>query len=204
MPLLNSFQPVWAATLVDLLSAESLGQTEHGELVFVRETNYACFFTWDGAAWVRQGNTINSTGLPMSITAGVLSVDTTGFATTAGLAGKAAFINYYNAAGALSPSVKRWIAVVTPSTSTGLSIDISSAGFTTVLNAQVIAVRNTTTATSSPNVSIKSVSTTALVVNITEGNAAQVTILGSSVLLGAATVFAATSGLTLYVCVDGL
>lgn len=219
---LFSIQPIAALTYQDLLDADALGLASHSALCYVMETTYACMMKWDGSAWTRCNANFSSftPGCPMSITGGVLGVDTSGFATaaqgtkadnaavgsttTTALATKSPIVNYFSAAGSISPSIKRWVATVTPGTSTGLSIDISSASFSSILNAQAIAVRNTTTATSSPNVSIKSITNSALVVNITEGNAALVSLLGSSVLLGAATVFAATAGLTLYVCVDGL
>lgn len=109
----------------------------------------------------------------------------------------------YNASGKVNQSLKIWSANVTPSTSNGHSIDISSAGFTTILSATVTAVRNTTSAATSPNVSIKSKSTTALVVNVVEDNPATVTILGINVLSGSPSVFANTTGLTLDVIVIG-
>jgi len=122
----------------------------------------------------------------------------------AALAGKATLISYYNSGGTISAVVKKWIGIVTPSTSNGYSIDISSAGFSQILNAQVIAIRNTATVTSSPNVSIKSISTTAIVVNVTEGNALTQVIFGATVLLGVPLVFANVTGLTLQVCVEGI
>jgi hypothetical protein len=112
-------------------------------------------------------------------------------------------IAYYNAAGLISAVVKKWVGIVSPNTANGYSIDISSAGFTTILNVQIICIRNTSAATSSPNVSIKSISTTAIVCNIVEASTAQVTILGSSVVAGLPIVFASTAGLQLQVMVEG-
>ena len=112
-------------------------------------------------------------------------------------------INYFNAAGAFPVPTKKWIALVTPTTGNGYSIDISSAGFSSIVNVQVIAVKNTATVTSAPNVSIKTVSTSAIVVNITEGSTNLVTLLSTSVLSGLPVIFANMSGLTLYVEVTG-
>lgn len=78
---------------------------------------------------------------------------------------------------------------VRPNTGNGFNIDISSAGFSTVPRVQVTATRNTGTVTSIPNVAVKSINTTTLVVNITEGNNATVNILGNIVTLGAPTIF---------------
>lgn len=87
--------------------------------------------------------------------------------------------------------------------SNGFSIDISALGYTRILSTSVVAFRNTANATASPNVSIKSVSTSAIVVNIIEDNTATVSILGINVLSGAPSVFASVSGLKLHVMVIG-
>lgn len=105
-------------------------------------------------------------------------------------------ITYYNAAGAITQPIKKWVGMVTPSTGNGYSIDISSAGFSSILGIQIIAIKNTAAATNSPNVSIKSISTSTVVVNITEG-------LASIVLAVGAVIFANVTGLTLYVEVTG-
>jgi hypothetical protein len=81
---------------------------------------------------------------------------------------------------------------ITCTTGNGFSIDISPAGFSTVPRVQITAMRNTSAAISTPNVAIKSVSTTAIVVNVTEGNPNTTTILGIPVLSGAPTQFVAT------------
>lgn len=109
----------------------------------------------------------------------------------------------YNTSGVVNQNIKVWSTNVTPSTSNGYSIDISSAGFTTILSASVIAVKNTSSASTSPNVSIKTKSTTAIVVNVIEDNPSTVTILGINVLNGAPSIFANTTGLTLDVQVIG-
>jgi len=112
-------------------------------------------------------------------------------------------VTFYNASGKINQKIKVWTGNVAPSTANGYSIDISSAGFSTIISANVIAVRNTSAAASSPNVSVKSKSTTALVVNIVEDNTATVSILGIGVLSGLPSVFANITGLTLDVVVFG-
>ncbi len=107
-------------------------------------------------------------------------------------------LTHYNASGVLSVT-KRWIETVTPSTGNGYSIDISSAGFTNVLGVSIISIKNTSTPTSVPKVSIKSITSTAVVVNIIEGNAT----LQLGLLLGTSEQFVNTSGLTLMVIVEG-
>lgn len=110
---------------------------------------------------------------------------------------------YYNASGSMSAPTKVWMGTVTPTTGNGYSINISSAGFSTILGYQVIVNKNNSTANSSANVSVKSVSTSALVVNIVEGNASTTTILGINVLSGAPLDWANTTGMTLSVIVFG-
>lgn len=84
-----------------------------------------------------------------------------------------------------------WSDTITPSTGSAFSIDISSAGFSVVPRVQVTATRSTATANAVPNVAVKSVTTTAIVVNITEGNPSTTTILGIQVLSGAPIIFVA-------------
>lgn len=114
-------------------------------------------------------------------------------------------IMMYNSSGVIArEGMKMFCDSITPSTSNGYSINISAAGFTNVYSVQVIALRNTASATASPQVSIKSVSTSAIVVNITEANTSLVNILGSNVLLGDGLVFAGNvSGIRLWVQVIG-
>lgn len=109
----------------------------------------------------------------------------------------------YKSSGQVTQALKIWSDIVTPSTSNGYSIDISSAGFTTVLSANVVAIRNTSSAATSPNVSIKTMSTTSITVNVVEDNSATVSILGIGVLSGLPSVFANVTGLTLSVMVIG-
>lgn len=113
---------------------------------------------------------------------------------------------WFNASGLITPPTKVFTATISSlSTSNGYSIDISSAGFTSILpgSISIVATRNTSTVTSVPNVAIKTISTTAIVVNITEANTATVSILGINVLSGMPNVFASTSGLSLEIAVRG-
>lgn len=101
-------------------------------------------------------------------------------------------IRVFRASGEVSLGGTRIYAdTITPTTGNGFVIDISAAGFTTMPRVQVSAMRNTGTVTSVPNVAVKSISTTQVVVNITEGNTATVNILGNIILLGAPTIFLA-------------
>lgn len=110
---------------------------------------------------------------------------------------------YYNSGGRVSQKMKVWCDTFTPSTGNGHSVSISSAGFANIVSVNAIAIKNTGTSTSVPNVAIKSYSTTSVTLNIIEGNASLVNLLGSNVLLGPSTAFANTSGLKVCVTVTG-
>lgn len=89
---------------------------------------------------------------------------------------------------------------ITPSTGSGYSINISAAGFTTITGYNVIALKNTASATAVPNIAVKSVSTSAITVNVTEFTTT--TILGISVL-GTVQFVADPSSIRLSVFVTG-
>lgn len=111
---------------------------------------------------------------------------------------------FYNASGLITPPTKAWASnSVTPSTGDGYSIDISSAGFSSITSINVEVIKSTSVANAAPILSIKSASTTTIVVNIVEGNSATVSILGINVLSGSPHVFADVTGLTLSVRVEG-
>lgn len=109
----------------------------------------------------------------------------------------------YNSAGLVNQPMKMWCDTVTPSTSNGYSINISSAGFTRILSAHVIGIRSGATASTGPNSFINSMSTTALVVSSIEDNPSTVNILGNLILLGAPSVFSNVTGLKYSVTVVG-
>lgn len=111
---------------------------------------------------------------------------------------------YYDQSGLISQPIKVFTGTVSPNTSNGYSIDISGAGFSSISSVAVNALLNTGTVASMPLVVVKSVSTSAVVVNILTQNNATVTILGINVLSGAPLQFAAsTSGIVLHVQVIG-
>lgn len=100
--------------------------------------------------------------------------------------------------------VKIWADTTSPTTGNGFSIDISSAGFSVIKSATVTAQNNTASIVSMPIVVIKSISTTALVVNIMEQNSATTTILGITVLSGSPLQLASTTtGMLLNIKVEG-
>lgn len=108
------------------------------------------------------------------------------------------------AGGAGNNNIRILDLLLVPTVAMGLSIDISNYGFTSIANVSVIAEKDTTDPMLVPNVAIKSKSTSAIVVNITQGNNATVAILGINVLSGGP-VIAATNlpTITLHVRVEG-
>lgn len=112
---------------------------------------------------------------------------------------------FYDKNGQLTVNqIKIWGDSVTPTTANAYSIDISSAGFSTVKSVTITPQLNTATVGSMPIVIIKSVSTTAIVVNILTQNNATVSILGINVLSGAPLQFASSVvGMTLHVQAGG-
>lgn len=112
---------------------------------------------------------------------------------------------FYDHTGQLNNNqVKIWADTVTPTTANGYSIDISSAGFTSIKSATVTAQNNTVAVASMPIVVIKSVTTTAVIVYILTQNNATTTILGITVLSGSPMQLAAsTTGMLLNVKIEG-
>lgn len=112
-------------------------------------------------------------------------------------------VMYYDRSGIVKPITKIYRDTFTVNTASGYSVDLTPAGFSSVKTWNVIALKNSATATSVPNASVKSITTTALVVNLTEGNGSLINVLGNNVLLGPSTAFAATAGLLIAVEVKG-
>lgn len=108
-----------------------------------------------------------------------------------------------NLAGSNVSITKQVFGTVTPTTGNGYSINISGAGLTNLVGYTITPVKNTSTATSVPKIAIKSKSSSAIVVNIIEGNNNTVNILGSLVLLGTSEQFIDVTGLTLDVILYG-
>lgn len=114
-------------------------------------------------------------------------------------------VRYFGPAGEdMAPSGRRvWRAEVTPTTANGYSIDISSAGFTTIQGVYITEKKNTSAA-DAPICTIKSMTNTALVVNLQASNQAVISLLGVNVLSGLPMIFPADiTGVTLLVTVTG-
>ncbi len=75
----------------------------------------------------------------------------------------------YTSAGLLTTPLKLWVGTDVPTVAMGHSINMATAGFSAVpRSVQVIAMRNTTDVTQTVNVTIRSVTATAIVVNLTQ------------------------------------
>lgn len=112
-------------------------------------------------------------------------------------------VQFFKSTGRINQRIKIWSDTLAASSASGMSVDISSASFTSILSVSAVAEQNTATATSVANVGIKSYSTTAVVLNMTTGNGSLINVLGNNVLLGPSTAFATTSGLRIHVTVMG-
>ena len=111
-------------------------------------------------------------------------------------------VRVYNGSGQVNQSIKIWTDVLTPTTGNGYSVDISSAGFGTVLSVMAISEFSTGTTTTMRNAEIKSYSTSAVVVNIAVPNATVVSLL-SLTLLGVPTFLPSGTGTKLHLTVIG-
>lgn len=88
----------------------------------------------------------------------------------------------FNASGELlDTTAKVWAAIVTPTTGNQFTVDISAAGFSTIISVQAQIIKATTSAASVPVVSVDSYSTTQVKLNIVQSNATLVSILGTTV-----------------------
>lgn len=112
-------------------------------------------------------------------------------------------VRFYNKSGAVNKVMRIFVDSFAVSNANGGSLDISAAGFNTVVSISATAYKNTATATSVANVGIKSYTTTAVVLNMTEGNGSLINVLGNNVLLGASTAFASTTNLFVHITVIG-
>ncbi len=108
-------------------------------------------------------------------------------------------IQYYNASGRIYQRIKKWVGRVAVTSASGQTVDISSCGCSTILSIVATAEKNGTASTASPNVAIKSYSTSSVTLNFTEANGAVVSILGINVLSGLPLIFASTTGLFVHV-----
>lgn len=110
----------------------------------------------------------------------------------------------YNRNGPIIQRMKLYCDTLVPTTSSGQSINISAAGFTSVCNVVVTPMRNTSTIDELPIIALKTISTTAVTVNMIEPNTSIVSILGSGVLLGgAANFYSSPTSVTLHVTAMG-
>lgn len=103
----------------------------------------------------------------------------------------------YTASGLQAAQEKRWYGIITPTTGTGQSVDISSAGFSGINTVQLTPFLNTTTVTSIPIISGKTYTNTAVTFNLVTSNSG---IIGLLVGLVAITTL---TGITVQVEVNG-
>jgi hypothetical protein len=84
---------------------------------------------------------------------------------------------YYTTTGRINDGSKIWVGRIAVTSASGQTVDISSAGFTTIMSVNINPENNTATATAMPNMSVKVCSTTQLTFNTLVPN--QVGLLGA-------------------------
>lgn len=96
---------------------------------------------------------------------------------------------YYNRSGAVSVT-KIFTDTITPTTGNGYSVNISAAGFTNIISANATTIFNTSTPTSIHSVEVKSITSSAVVLNIIQQNVTTIlgiNVLGSTTFIGSGT-----------------
>lgn len=111
----------------------------------------------------------------------------------------------YNKSGRIYKKLKLWVDTISVTSADSFSVSISSAGFTNVLSASATAIKNTPNGSpaSIANVAIDYYTNNNLYFNFSQGSNNLVTVLGISVLGGASTISAVTSGLKIGIMVIG-
>lgn len=106
-------------------------------------------------------------------------------------------IKFYNRSGLVSHQMKVWADTVTPSTANGYSVNITSAGFTTILSVQATVFQNSSTAATIPLISGKTFTTSAIITNVQTSNSGVLGILTGLIFATSLT------GMTIHVVVVG-
>lgn len=112
-------------------------------------------------------------------------------------------IKYFTQTGIVRQKIKVFSQIIQVTTAESFSINISAAGFNTILNVTATAIKNTSVPGDVAFVSVKQITLTNLILNFVEGNKAVVTLLGFDVLHGEAIKFASISGLSVSVEITG-
>lgn len=86
-------------------------------------------------------------------------------------------ILYYNSSGRINQVMKKWLGIITPTNATDQVIDISSAGFNTILHAKIDAFYNGNLIWCQPN----TISTNSITLDLYRPNITLVSILGTNV-----------------------
>lgn len=106
-------------------------------------------------------------------------------------------VRFYTASGVINQPTRVWDGIVTVTTGTAQSVDISSAGFSSINSVTITPANNTGSTVSMPIVSIKSYTNNAVVFNTLVSNSG---VVGLLVALVTPTSF---SGMQVHVRVDG-
>lgn len=93
----------------------------------------------------------------------------------------------FNSSGQINQQLKIWSQVVTPTSATSFNVDISAAGFSTIICVQLTASNNTTTLSSVPIAVEKSHTTTQVSINTLQSNSGVLGILSGLLFAGTLT-----------------
>lgn len=110
---------------------------------------------------------------------------------------------FYNHSGLMAGKQMRVYVDTVPATSATVSIDLTPAGFTTIASYNASVIKNTTDPTVTPFSAVKTITNTAITVNVFTENSSLISILGSSVLLGAPMTLSAPANTQIAVIVVG-
>jgi len=106
-------------------------------------------------------------------------------------------VRFYNRNGEIFKLSKIFVDTVQVTTGNGFSINLSAAGFTTIAAAYATVISNTSNQDEVPFAEIKTISTTACVINIMEGNEGVLGILNGVEFLQS------TTGVMVAICILG-
>ena len=106
-------------------------------------------------------------------------------------------VRFYTSGGVINQPTRVWDGIITVTTATAQSVDISSAGFTSINSVTITPANNTASTVSMPIASLKSYTNTTVVFNTLVSNTA-----GLGILVGLVAP-ASTVGMQVHVRVDG-
>lgn len=106
-------------------------------------------------------------------------------------------VRFYTSSGIINQPTRVWDGIITVTTASAQSVDISSAGFTSINSITITPANNTNTTTSMPLTSIKSYTNSSVVFNTLVSNSGVVGVLAGLITP------ASVTGMQVHIRVDG-